>query len=591
MNETQPIDSNSDPDEPTSSPDSIPQARNPLAILFGALGLGFAFDHLFYGHLPGISVVLFSLIYVAVFAVVAYRNRISIRFENLWPVPFFLYFAAMVAIRENEFLTVINVLAVFSGAIFLPFYLAAGALSRIGLLSGAVIPIRVGWAALSQGVELRSQLKASRDSLPGIEDGAPVSRLPRIASHWGGVLRGLLLAMPVLLIFGALLASADQIFAETLARIFSIEILDWIISAIGSSFRIALLTWLAAGALIYALLRRPVQPESTAFEDDIHGLAKMLRLAFVETITVLVLVNLLFAMFVVIQLGYLFGGVEYLSTAEDFTYSDYARSGFFELVITAVLSLVFVLIAQRLSRREAGSQTFWFNTLTSLLLAFVMVLLISAYRRMAMYEATFGYTELRLLVYIFIAWLGAFLVWMIGVILLNKSDRAVVGMLIAAMGFLTTLNVVNPDAFIVERNVDRHLAQQSQSQLPDTSASNAVKPAPASRSTRTRTTRITGDVMLDLVYLDRLSNDAVPELLRAYDRLKEDQAAANQIKSDLLRRLTRIEYNKMSGMSSWQSWHYGRARVRALIKDFAGKKSTSSHTIRAEPVNENRGPL
>ncbi|MEQ9363440.1 MAG: DUF4173 domain-containing protein [Leptospirales bacterium] len=578
--------------------------RNPLAILFGALGLAFACDHLFYGHLPGISVAIFFSLYVGVFFAVAFYNRVDIRPGNLWPLPFFFYFAAMVMVRENEFLTVINVLAVASGALFLPFYLAAGALHKIGLLGGALIPVRVGRATLFSAVHLKRQFQEHREyrSAQNAPAGNPGAKAG-IAAHWGGVLRGILLALPVLLVFGALLASADQIFAEILARIFSIEILDWILRTIGGAFRIAVLTWLAAGALVYALLRRPAQPETTRFEDDIHGMTKMLGLAFVETVTVLTLVNLLFAAFVLIQIGYLFGGVEYISTTEGFTYSDYARSGFFELVVTAVLSLIFVLATQRLGRRHAGAQTRWFNASIALLLVFVLVLLVSAYRRMALYEATFGYTELRLLVYLFIAWLAALLVWMIGVTLLNRSEFAIVGMVGAALGFLTTLNAINPDAFIVERNVERHVRLQRSFDLRDPATANvpgvAGEPAITSgdRGPSLRGVRPVRDRILDISYLDSLSNDAVPELLRARLRLESDPAAAAQIERSLQRRQAEIrqaELNYQMDQSSrpdWQSYHYGRERSRELLKDFAREPAENGGAKRgnsSDTANERR---
>lgn len=569
--------SQAEPDQPSPTPKPAATAQNPLAILFGALGLAFACDHLFYGHLPGISVAIFWAVYVAVFTGIALRNAIRIRFANLWPLPFFFFFAAMVAVRENEFLTIVNVLAVFSGVIFLPFYIAAGSLNRIGLLSGAVIPVRVGWATIFAGVHLRSQLKAKRerDTAERVakgEDGASPGAGGAIFAHWGGVLRGVLLALPVLLIFGALLASADQIFAETLARIFSVEILDWILRTIGSTFRIALLAWFAAGALVYALLQRPGQSETTPFEDDIHGMTKMLGLAFVETVTVLSLVNLLFAGFIFIQLGYLFGGVEYLATTKDFNHADYARSGFFELVITAVLVLIFVLAAQRLSKRETGRQERWFQILTAVLLACVLVLLISAYRRMALYEATFGYTELRLLVYVFIAWLAALLCWKIGAILLGRPQYAVAGMVGAALGFLTTINAINPDAFIVARNVDRQLNPSTEQLEQEQRQLDAMESASGSRSLDLRIER---DTFLDVSYLDSLSNDAVPELLNAMERLKADPAASARIKLGLERRLAELREQESlwkleaDPRPGWQSWHYGRARVRAALDAFA----------------------
>ena len=551
------------------TPPRMLTAQRPLAILFSAIGLGFAFDRLFYGHLPGISVVLFFALYAAVFAFVAVRNRTTIRFENLWPLPVILFFAAMVAIRENEFLTVVNVLAVFSGLLFLPFYVAAGSFARITLPGGALIPVRVGASALVQLGNFWPQVRAAG---AGSEPGG--STFTRVFAHWGGVFRGLLLSLPILLVFGALLASADQIFAETLGKIFSLDVIDLLLSAIGSTLRVTILACLAGGALVYAFLCRPTHGEKTEFESELDGLADSLRIGFVESTTVLALVNVLFGAFVAIQLGYLFGGGEYISTAQDFTYADYARSGFFELVITAVLSLFFVVIVQRMSRRTGAGQNRWFNALGSLLLAFVMVMLVSAYRRMALYEATYGYTELRLLVYVFIAWLAVLLVWMIGALWL-RPERATLGMVVAALGFLTTLNLLNPDAFIVRRNVERHLSLQNHQQLPEQSPAHetvaAAPPSEGRSNNETRGSFFREDIALDLGYLRELSNDAVPELLRARDRLKQDPDAVARLNEILAERGRQIT-DQRKKYADWQSWHYGRARSYELLQTTANHR-------------------
>ena len=64
-----------------------------------------------------------------------------------------------------------------------------------------------------------------------------------------------------------------------------------------------------------------------------------------------------------------------------------------------------------LTRRESKRQIRFFNILSSVLILFVLVLLLSAFRRMMLYEAAFGYTELRLIVYVFMGWLGLLLLW------------------------------------------------------------------------------------------------------------------------------------------------------------------------------------
>ncbi|HUM71225.1 MAG TPA: DUF4173 domain-containing protein, partial [Chloroflexota bacterium] len=121
-----------------------------------------------------------------------------------------------------------------------------------------------------------------------------------------------------------------------------------------------------------------------------------------------------------------------------------------------------------------------FSGLSTLLIGLVLVMLASAFRRMALYEAQFGYTEMRLLVYVFMGWLAPLLLWFAGT-LWRRPDHLAIGALMAALGFLVTLNLLNPDAFIARQNLARYVA--------------------------------TGD--LDAVYLASLSDDATPYLIAA----------------------------------------------------------------------------
>ena len=62
-----------------------------------------------------------------------------------------------------------------------------------------------------------------------------------------------------------------------------------------------------------------------------------LRLGAVEAATILLVVDALFAIFVTLQLAWLFGGRDTLAMT-GLTYAEYARRGFFDLVIVAVLA-------------------------------------------------------------------------------------------------------------------------------------------------------------------------------------------------------------------------------------------------------------
>ncbi|MCA9942753.1 MAG: DUF4173 domain-containing protein, partial [Anaerolineales bacterium] len=231
----------------------------------------------------------------------------------------------------------------------------------------------------------------------------------------------------------------------------------------------------------------------------------------------------------------LFGGAANVTEA-GYTFADYARRGFFELLTVAILTMLLVLGLNWLSQRESKGQIRLFNGLGSVLVGLVLVMLVSAWRRMALYEAAFGYTELRLIVYVCMAWLALTLVWFLLTLWL-RPDRFAIGALLAVMGFVATLNFINPDAFIARQNLNRY--------------------------------EQTGD--LDAAYLASLSTDAVPQLVHGLSLtvgdaetqltpicarawMLDDEADCYATPHDILLTELNGRYQTLILDSSWQRW-------------------------------------
>src|SRR5207249_7060359 len=131
-----------------------------------------------------------------------------------------------------------------------------------------------------------------------------------------GAIGGALLAYTLLHAIGALSAAADPVFRNVVATALHVDF-----SAVASHLALtALWTALTAGYFWGALIRRTPAPAADA---------QALSLGIVPVGTALGLVNLLFLVFVVIQLRYFFGGAELVQSATDLTYAEYARRGFF----------------------------------------------------------------------------------------------------------------------------------------------------------------------------------------------------------------------------------------------------------------------
>jgi len=192
-------------------------------------------------------------------------------------------------------------------------------------------------------------------------------------------------------------------------------------------------------------------------------------------------VVLLFAIFVGIQFRYFFGGQTNIGV-QGYTYSEYARRGFGELVAVAFFSLLLFLCLSAIVRRTSPVQRWAFSGLGIGMVLLVGVMLVSAFQRLLLYEAAYGFSRLRMYTHIFMIWLGVLLAVVLVLELLRREHFFPLAALLVAIGFAATLALINVDGSIVRQNVAR--ARDGRS--------------------------------LDVPYLATLSTDAIPALVQAF---------------------------------------------------------------------------
>jgi hypothetical protein len=237
-----------------------------------------------------------------------------------------------------------------------------------------------------------------------------------------------------------------------------------------------------------------------------------------EWVIPLTLVNLVFAAFVVVQITVLFGGEQHVLRTTGLTYAEYARSGFFQLVVIAALVLVVVAASVNLAKSESERDRRLMQALLGLLCVLTLVVLLSALKRLGLYEETYGFTRLRFFVHVAIFWLAlVILAVMTAGVRWNARwlPRIVVGLTAAG---LLVVNVINPDAFIAARNLVRYEA--------------------------------TGKI--DTYYLSTmLSADAVPILVEAPEEVRACVLAGH--------------YRRFGQPLSFWSWNLGREAARDAL--------------------------
>jgi hypothetical protein len=335
------------------------------------------------------------------------------------------------------------------------------------------------------------------------------------------VLRGLLLAAPILAILVPLLISADAVFAQQATRLFGWMFPENWGERVGRMLLIIVVAWGIAGGFVYALTRQE--------REEVTQKTSGQPLGFTEGMTPLVLVCLLFGSFLLVQAEYLFGGGARVQAIPGLTYAEYARRGFGELVTVATLTLTLALIWQRLMRRETAAQTRLFHSVTTVLVALTLVVLASANQRMSAYEAAYGATETRLYVDAFIVFLGAVLVWFAITLWSGWQRFFALGGFLCVLAYVASLNLLNPDAAVVRTNVARSL---------------------------------TGKQQMDAYTVRSLSDDAIPMLCAALDKTTGAERA-NLAAALRLRLTEREEQRKQIG---WPSWNLSRERAYRILR-------------------------
>jgi hypothetical protein len=404
-----------------------------LSVFGIALPLGVAGDVLLRPMPWGINLPLWVAALSFGLVGVAQWNDLKLTGGGRWLIGPAVIFAAMFALRDSIMLNSANLLAV---------------LICLALLAYRAVQGRIRVATLTEyakGTVLASMFSAF-GALQLVFDDIKWGQIKigGHSKHVAAVGTGMLIAVPALFFFGALLTSADAVFEKLINDLFNWDLYE-IFSHI---FWISFWAWIVAGFLRMTFFWK----EHAAQPADRKGI-----LGGVEISIVLGSLIVLFLGFVLVQARYLFGGAELLRAVIKLSYAEYARRGFFELVTVAALVLPFLLFMHWLMKKGDPRLERVFRLLSGGVIALLFVIMFSALYRMRLYQIEFGLTELRLYTTAFMGWLALVFVWFMITIGrgAKRADRFAFGALASALAVLLILNLLNPDDFIVRVNAGR----------------------------------------------------------------------------------------------------------------------------------------
>jgi hypothetical protein len=425
----------------------------PNALALGVIvGAGILFDLCIRQGLPTLAGATFFVVLPALLFASRWfqspTSRIALALVPLFGIWF--------AIRDSEWLLVPNLLCI------LVLLGAAGTWSKEGsVFRTSLIDL------VSRAFQLLEHLVFAFDLvgrvLPQVNRGRANAARP--------VLRGLLLALPIVFVLGALLMSADSVFAS---------LFDFDVDLFGLPEHLLVI---ALGAWLTATLLRSAITIHTSAEPRLRS-----WIGFTEAFVVLVSVCVLYAVFVITQVVVWAGGADHVLETAGLTYSAHARQGFFQLLAVGALTLTILNVLRRAPLGSSSRQQFGWKGLCLALVALTLVIVAVALHRLFLYESAYGLTMERLYAVVFAVWIGVVFV-MFAISQLRGASQGhwfFGAMCISAMTFVLAMNVVNPEAIVVSRNLDR----VDESQVP-----------------------------LDASYLATLSNDALAELMPVFSSL------------------------------------------------------------------------
>jgi len=395
-----------------------------------------------------------------------------------------LVFVAVPAVRASN---VLLVLCLFASLLLASYALVGGRTWAWVLFSGFMLLVGV-----VAGIVWMATHRASQRS------GVSGKSLARV----GGAV---VVTVVLVLILVPLLRSADPVFANLLD--------SWVRHLPRLEFRSAVGAVVVAGLSLAAAY----YAYRGAFPNRVREEGRTAR-AGLEWLLPVAVVDLIFAVFVVVQVNVLFGGHDYVLGVGGPDYADYARSGFGQLCLVTLISLALAAGLGGLIRRQTRRQRVLIRLMGGLLCLLTLVIVASALKRMLLYVDVYGFTWLRILSFSFEVFLGlVFVLLLIAGIRLRGAwlPRATAAV---GVGVLFALVAVNPEAVMARTTIDARLEQGR---------------------------------AVDLAFLDGLSADAVDELVR----LPEAQRAC------VLKWLR----DELAEPDAWYQFNLAREHARAVL--------------------------
>lgn len=398
---------------------------------------------LFWEKEPGISVMLFVISFLAGLIYLMYKyKKIENKKAFILVIPIILL-SATYFIYHNTLFQMINVLVILILMMIMCIYATRLHVKIQEFLVKAIELLAGSFESISDVIDsLKNKFKKKED----VEN----EKTEKIKQG----LKSFVYAVPVILIVLILLMSADSVFANIFANIFdefkNIFMAENFVMFCIRMCIIIIFFFIFSGFFVNILKK------DTMFNSESEEKIVEIHIEKMTINMILTILNIFYFIFSIIQFTSLFSNIN----TNDFDYATYARQGFFQLMIISFINIVMIMLA----KVNKGNTSSYTKGMSILILLFTMVILLSAFFRMNLYEKAYGYTYLRLFVY-YILVTEFILILPIGLWILDKK----IDILKWTIGIVTimymVLNFSNIESTIAKRNVDRYFENQEENEI------------------------------------------------------------------------------------------------------------------------------
>ncbi len=463
---------------------------------------------LFFGHSLGISVILFNIPAIALIIYVLYKEKkINNKYGLLFAIP-------IIVLSTSYFLYTSEVTLFFNFLAIIAFYI----LLIVFTIQQTYIFGRLFDRAMNI---IFSPLGEIGKVYNDIFTKKTKKEKKTISKETKNIIISILLIIPVVLIIILLLSSADVIFHNMFKGVFDLFAklkyikINELVSKVIFRGVYLLIFFTYFSAFIYYLsniINKNNYPEVKKNNSELTIKPLLMTL------------NIIYIIFDFIQIRSLM----FHKISMDITYAEYARQGFFQLMFVSLINFVIILLHKKFNKKDLK-----FNKIMSIIMIILTsIIVISSFMRMNMYEQAYGYTVLRLLVYVIL--ITELIIMIPTIIYIIKDEFNITKYYLIILTIIYTIIGVLPLNYIIaNRNINKYYK----------------------------------DNKIDIDYLTNYNYDNLPSLIDLYNKTDNQD-----IKIELSKYFVQYYENNTESFENDKKTYFGeynisRIKGRKLLKD------------------------